>query len=572
MAEPGLGEIASIGGNPAIGAGTAGVSGNLAQLPADYQGVQVIQNAALAKAQANKYALEMYQKNLENNLKSFNELDISGIMENDYKSIMPEYVSLIKDLSNNYDIVANPMLNRERWEQLKAKEAALRGKIAASKQDLLMRNEAVNFLKQHKGFNTPESLSKIRKFNDSELGVRDPSDVIDFVPAYDLKQKEISELANAAALQKTIEQETTGKFITKTERTQYQEQAYKDAVRAMLKSTDEYDRPILDAVGRQFNSLTPEAKARYQRPDGTYDVEQYAIDNVYLPLKNQNSSSETADENQFALNEQQHKLRMREIAQQAAEQRRNFEFQKKFDDKDWDNLGAEIAVRQRSVFGAPDMQNAQIERIPPTTAKDNSKIYENIGQFQSSYGLSKETSTPKQGVPVALDAWLMNAYSIPGKTRKVYDEETGKEIERDNYLRPDRAWVTNEQDPNARKVIIRYNDEETGTSKDLVLPYAEHFQVLNNIAGEKNAIKLGGAKSRLMKQLTGKVNPSYEELGNVPQLANPNSMGSANAGATPSLPVGVSASPVQSTVPTNASTGQFILNADEYLKQKNKKK
>jgi hypothetical protein len=564
-AEPSLGEITSIRGDAATGAGTAGVGGDFAQLPADYQGIQVLQNAAIQKAAANKFAIEAFREDLKNNLENFNKLDVTGIMEKDRETIIPQYVSLMKDLYQNYDVIGDPLRHPDKFADLETKEKKLRTLIAASKQDLLMRDKAITFLNQHKEFNTAESIDKIRKFNNGALGSRDPTDVVDLTPSWDFKQQEIATLANAAAQTKTAKQEATSPFMNKTEKTEYETNAYREAVRALINGTDEYNRVIVNGIKQRFDQQPEDVKRQYVNSDGSPNVEDYAIDNLYLPLKGQTSSASTVDDNPFALAAQQHKYRMQELAAQAAEQRRNYEFQKQFDEKDFDNLGAEIAVRQISVFGAPDKQGANVENIPAPTGADNAKLYQPLNQFQTTFGIDKTTGTAKQGVPLPMDAWLVNAYSIPDKTRTSYDPETGKQTEKDNYIRPSRAWVTNEQDPNARKVIVRYDDEETGNSRDLVLPYSDHFQILNNIAGEKNAIKLGGAKAKLMKKLTGTVNPTYQELRSKRELSSPDAAGNAEQ---PAVPAGVSSS---TAPPANPTTGGFILNADEFLKNKKKK-
>lgn len=570
-AEPSLSEITSIRGDAAVGSGTAGVGGNLAQLPADYQGIQVLQNAAVQKAAANKYAIESYREDLKNNLQSFNNLDVSGIMEKDRSAIIPDYLNLMRDLYQNYDAVADPLKNPDKYQELKNKEADLRTKIASSKQDLLMRTKASEFLNQHPTFQTQDSKDKIRRFSDGDLGTRNVDDVLNFTPGWDFKQQTISTLANAAAQKKTTEQEATKPFITKTERTEYETQAYLDAVKAMIGGTDEYGRVIKNGIQEQFDKLPEQAKAQFKQADGTYNVDNYA-ESLYLPLKAQSSSSKTIDENQFALNDQTARQRMAEAAQQAKLLRQNYEFQKKFDDKDYDNLGAEIGVRQLSVFTAPDKQGAQVERIPPPNSNNAPADWSKpLSSLQNNFGLEGDKNKVMEGVPLPLDAWLVNAYSIPDKTRTSYDPVTGALTDKDSYRRPEAAWVTTEKNPDARKVVVRYKDEESGATQDLVLPYSEHFQILNNIAGDKNAIKLGGAKAKLMKRLTGKVNPGVEDLFKVSEFTNPNA--TEPVVAQPVLPSGVSAAGGSPTsAPANTTTGGFILNADEFLKSKKIKK
>jgi hypothetical protein len=286
-------------------------------------------------------------------------------------------------------------------------------------------------------------------------------------------------------------------------------------------------------------------------------VADFGVERVYGGLRNQDDLSITKTPNQFTEITAQGAESRKNIAAQGAEARKTMAYGKSLEEKDITTAASEIPVRQLSVFGLPDDPNARRERINSSnTSSGNAVADKVIDDFSRLFGVpSSLPVAPKQeGVPVALDSWMTNAYSIPrGKTRKI-DEDTRQVIEEDTYLRPEKAWVTTEKNPNARKVVIRYKTDEQGGTRDLVLPYTDHLQVLNNVAGQINAVKMGGAKTRLLREMTGKITPSYEELQAVPLFSRP------------VVPVEGSQLLEQAPgVPGNPTTGS--LNASIYMEQ-----
>lgn len=552
-----LGEITGIRGDAQIAGGTAGVGGNLAALPADQIGLQLLDSAANARMLANRYALDFQQQQLRDYLQNFNALEVQGVMESDYPAITAEYAQYAKKLADNYDVIANPFKDQQRYAQLRQEEATLRGRIARSKGDLALRQNYNNFIGQHRDFQTPENLQRLTAFSEQPLGQRDINALTSIAPRFDAMQEDISKQANLIALQKTKEQDTATPFQNEVEMTQYLQNEYNTAVRAFMRGQDGFNRPMIGAVAETFRSQPAETKAQYTNPDGTYRLDDFAVEQLYGPLRMQTNISVVRDPNQFAVIQAQGTESRRNAAAQGAIARENARYAKSLEDEDLSLIASEIPVRQLSIFGAPDQAGAA--RTPITLRTESTGVPDAdkfIQQFSTLFNVKDPRRTDvTEGVPVTLDTWMTNAYSIPGPKRTVIDPDTRKEVESDSYLRPSEAWVTTETDPNARKVIVRYQPEG-GQPRDLVLPYAEHFQILNNVAGEKNAPKLGGAKVKLLKDLTGRVTPSYQELDAVEIFRNPNTGGGVTPGApgAPVAPTGTRA---------NQTTGEF-LNATKY--------
>lgn len=569
MAGPSLSEITSIRGDAAIAAGTAPTAANLANLPADNIGLQILDKAASAQMQANRYAMDQYYQNMREYFKNFNDLDVSGIMEQDYPEVVGEWARLAKDVAGNYDVVMNPMKDLDRYSQLKQREASLRGKIAQSKQDVALRQMYGNFISTHQDFRTPDNLERLTRFSDSGVGLRNRDDLMNVLPKWDLMQEQISKAANIAAQAKTKEQDTARPFQTTTEINQFYKDAYDGAVKSMLRGDDAYGRTMSAAVQDAFNQAPQSVKTLYQNDDGSFRLEDFAAEQLYGPLRQQTDISVTRSPNPFSEIAARGEEERKSIAARGAQERANMKYGKDLGDEDINSLASEIPVRQLSIFGLPNQPTAKAEAVNVNQKTTGDKQADQaINEFSKLFNVSGLPAESVQGVPLTLDSWLTNAYSIPAGKRTVIDPNTRKPVEEDNYLRPQNAWITTEADPNARKVVVRYKDEASGGTRDVVLPYAENFQVLNNVVGQSNAVKLGGAKVKLLKRLTGEVNPNFQKLSAIREFANPNTGGTTVTGQAydQAAQPAPGPAPAAGGVPTNP-TGGRSLKYEDFLKQ-----
>jgi hypothetical protein len=558
-----LGEITSIRGDEAIGAGTAGTAANLAQLAPDQLSLGILQNASNARMLANKYAQDQYQKNLDDFFKNdFNNLDVNGIMERDYDVVIPQYAQYAKNIADNMDVIMNPSVDFERYKTLRQQEAQLRGKIAQSKQQLALRTGAQNFISMHPGFQTPQNIESVRAFTDSPMEDRDIGSLVNLQPKYDLMQQDIAKQANTAAMAQTKQQNTASPFMDTVSLTTYYKDAYDNAVRALIAQPDIFNRPMRSVVDNAFK-YAPEYIKRQYTDDGTGEIQtdQFAIDQIYGPLRNQDVTSITKEINPIYKADEEQKDALERIAAQGRQQRRTLAFGEALKNEDLELYASQIPVRQHTIFatGSQPIEQAETVQLQGTGSKPvdwttpgNPGNFGNLGQ----------NGREVKAFPLQLDTWLQNAYSIPTGKHKVVDPVTRQVVEEDSFDRPEAAWVTAERNPNARKVIVRYQTKEG--AKDLILPYAQNFQVLGNVAGPTNAVKLGSEAARVAKKYTGKVNPNFEEIAAVPLFADPNVGGPAlNLQGEGLLPIppgsNIPLSQYQRTaaqVPSSATPGQ----------------
>jgi hypothetical protein len=563
-----LSDITAIKGDAAIGAGTAGTAANLANLPADELSIGALQTASAARALANKTAQEQYQKNLNDYMTNgFNTLDVNGIMEKDYDVVVPEYAKFAKNIAANLDVIMNPSNNFERYQELKQQEANLRGKIAKSKQQLALRQGAMTFIGQHAAFQTPENIGAVQQFSTQPIEDRDPGALVNLMPKYDLMQDTISKAANTAAMTATKQQDTSSPFMNTTSMTTYYKTAYDNAVKTLLGGDDEFNRPMTSVVQQAFNRAPDYIKNQYtDQGTGLPNIDQFAIDKLYGPLRNQDSVSIERNINPIYKSQLDQQNELARIAAQGRESRRNLAYGKSLDDNELKTFASEIPVRQVAIIKTGSQPIANAETIQLQGKGTKLPDWTQIGKYGTVGGSGGEV----KAFPLTLDSWLMNAYSIPTGKEKVVDPVTRQVVSEDSFDRPQNAWVTGEQNPNARKVIIRYQTKEG--PKDLVIPYAENLQLLNNVAGPTNAVKLGAAKTQLFKQKFKTVSPSYEMIESDPEFSNPNAGTNAldvtQPGQLPTEPgTGIPLEQQTSTVPGASRNVTGTLNYGEWKKQ-----
>jgi hypothetical protein len=554
----GLSEIAGIRGDAAIGAGAA--NANLANLPEDQFGLQLLNLAANGRMQANKYAQEQYQKNINDYLtNNLGTIDVKGIMEKDYETIIPEYANYARNVADNFEVIMNPSKNIEQYNQLKGQEAQLRGKIAQSAQQLALRKSAMDFISQHNDFQTPENIAAVQQYSTTPLENRDINAIVDLQPKYDLMQDYISKKANTVAMAKTQQENTNSPFMDKVTMTQYYKGAYDDAVKSMLQGSDGFNRPMGGVVSKAFERAPDYIKAQYT-DNGTAapNIDQFAIDQIYGPLRNQDDVSIEKTINPIYKAELEQKNQLGLIAARGAQERANLKYGKQLADDELKTAASEIPIRQLSIIETGSQSPDKAETIE-LQGKDAKKPNWTV---PGNYGTIGGNGGSVQGFPLTLDSWLKNAYAIPTGKERVIDPITRQVVSEDQYIRPEKAWVTGDQNPNARKVILRYEDKEG--PRDVVIPYAENLQLLNNVAGPTNALKMGAAKAELLKKTTGRISPSYEQLKAVPLFSNPN-VESTQQPAEGNLPT----PPGKGVIPTNRTTG--TLNYAEWKKQQGRK-
>jgi len=253
---PSLSEITSIKGDAELGFGGSGTAVELKPMA----GVGYLMGAAQAKAAADKFTYESFQKNLEGNMKNFNEMDVKGLLNKDYAKIGARYAAHAAEVAENIDVMRNPMSNPTKFAELKRNEAQLNADISRSKQDLAYITTVNNFASQHPSFNSVKNKAKIAAFTNGEMGERTPFS-LDNPIAIDFKG--ISEIANKRAEQKLADVKVTNQWMTSTEETKYLKDAYDEAWKSMLESGTEFGDQTKDMVTEVWSELTPEQRKEF---------------------------------------------------------------------------------------------------------------------------------------------------------------------------------------------------------------------------------------------------------------------------------------------------------------------
>jgi hypothetical protein len=170
MAEPSLSEITNIQGNPAIGAAGTGVADNV--IAPNTTELTYLSQAADARQKAADFIAKQHQDNLTNNLKNFNDTDVTGVYSPDYNKITGDYQALTKDISDNYDVLSNPNKNPQLYSSLMQRIAGLKANISESKQRAAIDKDYELHLAAHPELRTVQNQGQLQKLRNSTLGTQ----------------------------------------------------------------------------------------------------------------------------------------------------------------------------------------------------------------------------------------------------------------------------------------------------------------------------------------------------------------------------------------------------------------
>lgn len=250
MAEPSLGEITSIRGDADLSYGSP--DGGINTVLPFSKGIEYLSRYAQNKMQADQFKYAQFQKNLESYMQDFDKVDVSGVMNKDYPELTKQWVSLAKDVYDNYDIIRNPSKDIEKYSELKQREADLRGKIAQSKQDLLYVDAHKNFIKADPSMNTDQNRSLISNFENGVLGGRDLFN-LDIPTQYDPVAR--AKVAATVARQQLTEEQKKGKYLVKTDADNYLKDKFLSAWTGTLSAQDQQGRTVQKQAEQAYNLL-----------------------------------------------------------------------------------------------------------------------------------------------------------------------------------------------------------------------------------------------------------------------------------------------------------------------------
>jgi hypothetical protein len=255
MAEPTLGEITSIHGDPNLGLADAGVASNV--IAPNNTELAYLDAAARRRDAANKFILEQHNANLKNTLDNYNNIDTSGLFSPDYKDITDQYKNLTSKIYDNYDIIQNPNKNPELYSQLMQEEAALRSKIAQSKAQGLVYNQNQKLLEAHPEFYTADNLKAQQQFINAPI---DQRQIPNITPPTVYDPLAIVKAAATYSTQKLASSAVAGGYIKDQTEEKTDPEQFMNGVKAYLQSSNGYGGTYNDALQKQYNQLPPQIK------------------------------------------------------------------------------------------------------------------------------------------------------------------------------------------------------------------------------------------------------------------------------------------------------------------------
>lgn len=393
-----LGEITGIQGNADIGMGTAGVGGTDTVVPFG-KAVDFISQAAQQKQDADRFRIGEYQKNLENYFNNFNKIDTSKVMAADQGDIGQQYAQLANNLASNMDVIRNPQSNPNKYAELQTQEAELRAKIAQSAQHNVLYTSAKDFLAANPDLNTTENNSTIENFANAPIDQRKVFS-LSTPTIYDPATR--AKLANDTAQQKLVNMQTQGKYLEKTEATQYLQDQYDQAWDALGSAQDKSGRPVKAAAAKAYSLLPPE----FTKGKSFEDIDRQ----VGRSLMKQDSVERTIAPNQLVLTEEEIASREKEGAlNRAAEMARLRE-------------QYNLMLRNQQAKVAP--KAADLELMNTATAK---AFTERSGQYYNYYDRGARRNTRAEIVP-------MDAYEKGAFIRQIPDAKGEKQIAQAPYV------------------------------------------------------------------------------------------------------------------------------------------
>lgn len=459
-----LNEITSVKGDAANSYGSpAGGTDVVLQFN---PGIQFLSYAAKAKADADQFKYLQFQQNMKDFYKNWDDINVDGIMEKDYEPINKEYATLAADIARNYDVIRDPMKNREKFEELKQREAQLRGRISQSKQDVAFRDFHKKFIAANPNFNTEPNKGQISQFENNEIGQRKLFN-LETPFAYDPAER--AKVANSVAQQKLKQEQSAGRYIKSEESVQYLQDEYDRAWDALGAMQDKSGRPIKDAAIDSYKKIYG---AQLQGGQSLDDIDRQ----VGRSLLYQNDFFKTLREDPVAAQEDQQKFQSWQNGLNRSLQRDLAR------DKELDAAGRDYNEALTSGF---------------------STGYVRPQLLQGVFGDNNEVQVQVKEQVEMTDA--------NGKKLGIFNP-TGKET----TTKVPKIQVTGSRlDPQTGKLVVTRVDNSTGKPvpmTDIIMEFDEAREAFKNIAGSNNAGKVADAAEEYRKRYKLGLNPELPLL------------------------------------------------------------
>jgi hypothetical protein len=513
-----LSEIANIKGDADLAQGGFGTD---AILPENNTALAYLQNAANLQAGANKYLAEVHNQRMQDYLNNFRNIDLKNLAPGDYDPLSNQYINLAKDISDNYDVIQNPLKNKELAASLMAREAALRSQISQSQMDRGIMEENNKFVQAHPDFNTEDYQKKVQDYWNTPLGQRRP---FALNPAYVFNPADIAKKAYDAVKQKYATATTDGKYVFTQEGLKAAAPDYLKAYNTLLSSDDSYGRTARAAMLNAWNQLSPEDKAQYGN-----DPQKWSNTQALALMTPDQQEKAKLDENQYGT-----------IAAQGAQTRKNLSMEEAFqahqnelnrenqleiaglkgkDAKFDKNAVGEYKNKLYHDFftgtGTDNIQPVDLNRInndPNRTPTDKIAVMDRLTQEalnNASYG---------RNIPNEV---LQNIYGDNAKVKHIVGDKNTAEGQYEEMV--PKETVIGNRVANNGTALITIKNNQNGRIHQMYIPREKFYDDLDHVLGEKYAPQVSQASREWLQKNTGSDSPDIEKL---KALVNPSSQAS----------------------------------------------
>lgn len=473
MAVPSLAEITSIKGDAQIGAAGEGL--NLTEEKIDAS-LPYLQAAATAVNAADRMAIEQYNKNLETSLKRIHEMDFKDLMPQDFTELSQGYASLLKGVSQSYDVMRNPQKNLQKWGELSGQEAALRTKLAQSQGSKAIYDESQKFLSANSAWNTPANQQKLQEFMARPLDQREP---FQFDAPFSADFSKLAEVANKASTVTVADSQVVpgGRYIRTSEGTTIDAEKFKQVIAASLNGKDEFSRSSRQGYQQLYEALPEQEKNKYS------DLDDFVLTNTMAYKNLPQHTKNKLDENQIWItgSNQAH-------ASKLAADSRVFEEKMAKLNRDWEQTKAEMTI------GAKKGGTVN----PKTAGVEKNQLLANLfitGQIapkfaQQIYGNDAE-------IEVETDIWGDDPEGPyqNGESAKI---KTGRTKIKKPLIEVESAGLQN-----GKLLILRKNNQTGQMMEPMLVSLEQANSDFNLIAGEKNMTAVAAASREFLKKTIG---------------------------------------------------------------------
>lgn len=424
-------------------------------------GIQFLGYAARAQAEADQFKYLQFQQNMKDFYKGWDDIKVDGIMEKDYPEINKEYAQLAGDIARNYDVIRDPLKNREKFEELKKREAQLRARISQSKQDVSFRDFHKKFIAANPNFNTEQNKALISDFETNPIGARK---LFNLTTPFAYDPSERAKIANQVAQQKLKQEQAAGRYIQTEEQVQYLQDEYDKAWDALGSMQDKTGRPIREAANNSYEKVYGTQLQQGRTMD---DIDRM----VGRSLLYQNDYFKTLREDPVAAQEDAQK-------HSAWQNSLNRSLQRDLNrDKDLDSVGRDYNEALTSGFSTGYVRPQLLQGVFGDNNEIEMKVAEQVEV--------KDASGKGTGI------FNPTGKTTTSKVPKI--QVTGSRL-----------------DPQTGKLIVTRVDNSSGKPvalADVVMTFDEAREAFKNIAGTNNAGKVADAAEQYRSRYKLGLNP-----------------------------------------------------------------